>query len=100
MTDNEPQHPEVDDLGLTSEDWEDLQNRLQLYGTVSNPLPGRSKKKRSAGWTSTPAVKSSASPPRGGRRGLAGIQARLRTAGRDWNQRPGNDHHRGRPRPQ
>ena len=26
MTDNEPQHPEVDDLGLTSEDWDYLQS--------------------------------------------------------------------------
>jgi hypothetical protein len=25
MTENTPRHPEVDDLGLTSEDWLDLQ---------------------------------------------------------------------------
>ena len=54
MTDNEPQHPEVDDLGLTSEDWEDLQFAYNSTA-VSNPLPGPSTRKRSAGWTSTPA---------------------------------------------
>ena len=54
MTENEPQHPEVDDLGLTSEDWEDLQIRLHLR-PVSIPLPGPSTRKRSAGWTLRPA---------------------------------------------
>jgi len=38
MTDNEPQHPEVDDLGLTSEDWDYLQFAYNL-GTIE-PAPG------------------------------------------------------------
>ena len=38
MTDNEPQHPEVDDLGLTSLDWEDLRIAY-LYG-LYEPAPG------------------------------------------------------------
>ena len=38
MTENEPQHPEVDDLGLTSEDWEDLRIAY-LYG-LYEPAPG------------------------------------------------------------
>ena len=38
MTENEPQHPEVDDLGLTSEDWEDLRIAYN-YGTIE-PAPG------------------------------------------------------------
>ena len=38
MTGNEPQHPEVDDLGLTSLDWEDLKIAY-LYGTYE-PAPG------------------------------------------------------------
>ena len=38
MTDNEPQHPEVDDLGLTSEKREDLQLAYN-YGTIE-PAPG------------------------------------------------------------
>ena len=38
MTDNEPQHPEVDDLGLTSEDWENLRIAY-IYG-LYEPAPG------------------------------------------------------------
>jgi hypothetical protein len=38
MTGNEPQHPEVDDLGLTSEDWDYLQFAYNL-GTIE-PAPG------------------------------------------------------------
>jgi hypothetical protein len=38
MTENEPQAPEVDDLGLTSEDWEDMRIAY-LYGTYE-PGPG------------------------------------------------------------
>jgi hypothetical protein len=38
MTENEPQHPEVDDLGLTSEDWRDLQFAYN-FGTIE-PAPG------------------------------------------------------------
>ena len=38
MTGNEPQHPEVDDLGLTSLDWEDLRIAY-LYG-LYEPAPG------------------------------------------------------------
>ena len=38
MTENEPQQPEVDDLGLTSEDWEDLRIAY-LYG-LYEPAPG------------------------------------------------------------
>ena len=38
MTDNEPQNPEVDDLGLTSLDWEDLRIAY-LYG-LYEPAPG------------------------------------------------------------
>jgi hypothetical protein len=38
MSDNEPQHPEVDDLGLTSEDWDYLQFAYNL-GTIE-PAPG------------------------------------------------------------
>ena len=38
MTDNEPQQPEVDDLGLTSLDWEDLRIAY-LYG-LYEPAPG------------------------------------------------------------
>ena len=38
MTHNEPQHPEVDDLGLTSEDWDYLQFAYRL-GTLE-PAPG------------------------------------------------------------
>ena len=38
MTGNEPQHPEVDDLGLTSEDWDYLHFAYNL-GTIE-PAPG------------------------------------------------------------
>jgi len=38
MTENEPQHPEVDDLGLTSEDWDYLHFAYNL-GTL-DPGPG------------------------------------------------------------
>ena len=38
MTENEPQNPQVDDLGLTSLDWEDLKIAY-LYGTYE-PAPG------------------------------------------------------------
>ena len=38
MTENEPHAPEVDDLGLTSEDWEDLRYAYN-YGTYE-PAPG------------------------------------------------------------
>ena len=38
MTGNEPQHPEVDDLGLTSEDWDYLHFAYHL-GTIE-PGPG------------------------------------------------------------
>ncbi len=38
MTKNEPQNPEVDDLGLTSEDWEYLQFAYN-YDTI-DPAPG------------------------------------------------------------
>ena len=38
MTDNEPQHPEVDDLGLTSKDWDYLQYSRN-YCTIE-PAPG------------------------------------------------------------
>jgi len=38
MTGNEPQHPQADDLGLTSEDWQDLQFAYN-YGTI-DPAPG------------------------------------------------------------
>ena len=38
MTENEPQNPEVDDLGLTSLDWEDLRIAY-LYG-LYEPAPG------------------------------------------------------------
>jgi hypothetical protein len=38
MTDNEPKNPEVDDLGLTSLDWEDLRIAY-LYG-LYEPAPG------------------------------------------------------------
>ena len=61
MTENTPPDPEVDDLGLTTEEWQDLQ---YAYNSArSNPPPGPSKPKRSAGWTSTPGAKSSPSPP-------------------------------------
>ena len=43
MTENEPQHPEVDDLGLTSEDWQDLQNRLHLRHDRTRSRDGRSR---------------------------------------------------------
>ena len=33
MTENHPRHPEVDDLGLTSLDWEDLRIAY-LYGLI------------------------------------------------------------------
>jgi hypothetical protein len=38
MTENEPENPEVDDLGLTSLDWEDLRIAY-LYG-LYEPAPG------------------------------------------------------------
>jgi len=38
MTENEPQDPEVDDLGLISEDWLDLQIAYN-FGTIE-PAPG------------------------------------------------------------
>ena len=38
MTEHQPQHPEVDDLGLTSEDWMDLQNAYN-FGLM-DPAPG------------------------------------------------------------
>ena len=38
MTENQPQHPEVDDLGLTSEDWMDLQIAYK-FGLI-DPAPG------------------------------------------------------------
>jgi hypothetical protein len=38
MTGNEPQHPEIDDLGLTSLDWEDLRIAYN-FGTI-DPAPG------------------------------------------------------------
>ena len=38
MTENAPHDPEVDDLGLTSEDWDDLRIAY-LYG-LYEPAPG------------------------------------------------------------
>jgi hypothetical protein len=38
VTENAPQNPEVDDLGLTSEEWLDLQYAYN-YGTIE-PAPG------------------------------------------------------------
>ena len=38
MTDNQPHNPEVDDLGLTSQDWDYLQFAYRL-GTLE-PAPG------------------------------------------------------------
>jgi hypothetical protein len=38
MTENEPENPEVDDLGLTNLDWEDLRIAY-LYG-LYEPAPG------------------------------------------------------------
>jgi hypothetical protein len=38
VTENAPQNPEVDDLGLTSEDWLDLLYAYN-YGTIE-PAPG------------------------------------------------------------
>ena len=38
MTENAPRNPEVDDLGLTSEDWDDLRIAY-LYG-LYEPAPG------------------------------------------------------------
>jgi len=38
MTGNEPQHPEVDDLGLTSLDWEDP--RIAYLYSTYEPGPG------------------------------------------------------------
>jgi len=38
MTENEPQNPEVDDLGLTSENWDNLRIAY-LYG-LYEPAPG------------------------------------------------------------
>ena len=41
MTDNEPQHPEVDDLGLTSEDWDYLQFAYNLRPDRARPRDRR-----------------------------------------------------------
>ena len=38
MTENAPQHPEVDDLGLTSEEWDDL--RIAYNFGMIDPAPG------------------------------------------------------------
>ena len=98
MTVNAPHDPQVDDLGLTSENWLDLQYARKLRHDPS-PLPGPSKRKRSARWT-TPAAKSGTSPPsrRPTKPGEHPGPIAHRRPSR--NARPGNDHHRGRPRPQ
>ena len=80
MTVNEPQHPEVDDLGLTSEDWEDLQNRLPLRPI--EPAPGTVEDEAFRRMDLRPQRSRAHRRPRGGRRSLAGLQARPRTAGR------------------
>ena len=41
MTENEPQHPEVDDLGLTSEDWEDLRIAYNSTAVRTRSRDGR-----------------------------------------------------------
>ena len=73
MTDNEPQHPEVDDLGLTSEDWDDLQFAYNL-GTIE-PAPGTVDEEAFRRMDEY-ALREVERRRRGGRRGLAGVQAR------------------------
>ena len=97
MTDNEPQHPEVDDLGLTSVDWEDLRIAY-IYG-LYEPAPGTVEEEafRRMDYARSEVERSPPSrrPTKpGGRPGPAAHRRPSR------NARPGNDHHRGRPRPQ
>jgi hypothetical protein len=41
MTENEPQNPEVDDLGLTSEDWCCAALRMPMKAALAVPMWGR-----------------------------------------------------------
>ena len=98
MTENAPTGPEADDdLGLTAEEWLDVQHAYN-YGTLE-PAPGTVEAeafrqmdnyaRREAGRVAATEAADE---------GLAGDPgpAAHRRPGRD--QRPGNDHHRERPR--
>ena len=97
MTENAPPGPEADDLGLTAEEWLDLKYAYN-YGTFE-PVPGTVEAEAfrqmdDYARREVERVAAARRPTRpGGRPGLAAH----RRPGR--NQRPGNDHHRGRPRP-
>ena len=81
MTENTPPDRETDDLGLTHEEWMDLRFAYN-FGTIE-PAPGTIEAEAFAQMDEYARRRSRARRRRrGGRGGLAGVQARLRTAGR------------------